>query len=103
MAFAPGFAVPRHGVYASQAHVEGEWRPSVTNIGVAPTVRNSAEGGRPPQARSETHVLGYEGDLYGQCVPVRLLRFLRPEKKFADLAALKRQIAMDAREAWKEG
>ncbi|MCL2495252.1 MAG: riboflavin biosynthesis protein RibF [Oscillospiraceae bacterium] len=102
-AFAPGFAIPRHGVYASQAFVNGEWQSSVTNIGIAPTIHHSAEGGCPPQARSElrtavrseTHIMGFAGDLYGQRVPVRLLRFLRPEKKFDDIEELKKQIAVD--------
>jgi riboflavin kinase/FMN adenylyltransferase len=94
-AFPAGFAVPRHGGYASQAYVEGQWRPGVTNIGTRPSFAGGA-------LRSETHVLGYTGDLYGQCVPVRLLRFLRPEKKFTDLAQLKQQILTDAHDAWKE-
>jgi len=94
-AFAPGFAIPRHGVYASQALVHDTWRPGVTNIGIAPTLHNSAEGGCPPQARSETHIMGYDGDLYGLRVPVRLLRFLRPEIKFDTIEELKRQIASD--------
>jgi len=90
--FAPGFAVPKYGVYASQAFVEGEWRTSVTNIGTRPCFESDA-------LRSETHIPGFAGDLYGQRVPVRLLRFLRPERKFADLEELKRQIAADVREA----
>ncbi|MCL1952278.1 MAG: riboflavin biosynthesis protein RibF, partial [Oscillospiraceae bacterium] len=94
-AFPAGFAVPRRGVYASQAFVGEEWRPGVTNIGTRPSFAGDA-------LRSETHVLGYEGDFYGQRVPVRLLRFLRPEIKFADTEALKRQIATDTQNAWKE-
>jgi riboflavin kinase/FMN adenylyltransferase len=93
-AFPAGFAVPRRGVYASQAYAEEVWRPGVTNIGTRPSFAGDA-------LRSETHVIGYEGDFYGQCVPVRLLRFLRPEIKFADLSELKRQIAIDTQNAWK--
>jgi len=95
-AFAPGFAIPRHGVYASQAFVNGEWRPGVTNIGTRPSYGGEA-------LKSETHVGGFEGKLYGQRVPVRLLRFLRPEKTFADIEELKQQIATDTKNAWKEG
>jgi len=98
-AFAPGFAIPRHGVYASQAFANNQWLPSVTNIGIAPTLHNSAEDDCPPRARSETHIMGFDRDLYGQRVPVRLLRFLRPERKFEDIEELKRQIARDVREA----
>jgi len=91
-AFAQGFAVPRHGVYASQAFVGGQWRASVTNIGTRPCFAGDA-------LRSETHMIGFAGDLYGQRVPVRLLRYLRPEKKFEDIEGLKRQIAVDIRQA----
>jgi len=94
-AFPSGFAIPRYGVYASQAFVEEQWKASVTNIGIAPTVRHSAEGDCPPQARSETHIIDFEGDLYGRRVPVRLLRFLRPERAFGSIEELKKQIAVD--------
>jgi len=101
--FPGGFAVPRHGVYASQARVEGAWWPSVTNIGVRPTIHNSAEGDCSPQARSETHIPGFAGDLYGQRVAVRLLRFLRPEMRFGSIEQLKAQIVIDTQTAQKEG
>jgi len=94
-AFPAGFAVPRHGVYESQAFVNGEWRPGVTNIGTRPSFES-------PALRSETYVPGFAGDLYGQRVPVRLLRFLRPERKFGNLDELKRQIMIDTENAQKE-
>ena len=93
--FPEGFAVPRHGVYASQALVEGAWRPSVTNIGTRPCFAGN-------ELRSETHIVNFAGDLYGRRVPVRLLRFLRPEQKFAGLEELRRQIAIDTQNARKE-
>jgi riboflavin kinase/FMN adenylyltransferase len=86
--FPPGFAIPRHGVYAAQAFVEGRWWPSVTNIGQRPTLSSNA-------LRSETHILGFAGDLYGQSIPVALLRFLRPERSFPSLQALAGQIELD--------
>jgi len=86
--FPAGFAVPRYGVYASQAFVEDRWLPSVTNIGIRPCFG----GGK---LCSETHILNFEGDLYGRRVPVRLLRFLRPELKFGSIEDLKKQIAVD--------
>lgn len=94
--FPPGFAVPRNGVYASQTYAEDRWQASVTNIGVRPCF-----GG--DELRSETFITGFSGDLYGKRVPVRLLRYLRPEKKFDSIAQLKEQIAIDAQNAQKEG
>ena len=94
-AFPADFAVPRQGVYASQAFVQGGWRPGVTNIGTRPSFAGD-------ELRSETHILGFAGDLYGQRVPVRLLRYLRPERKFGDIEELKRQIAADIQNAQTE-
>jgi riboflavin kinase/FMN adenylyltransferase len=90
--FPPGFAVPKRGVYASQAFVEGAWRASVTNIGVRPCFGGAG-------LRSETHIMRFMGDLYGQRVPVRLLKYLRGERKFSSLEELKRQIERDIQNA----
>ncbi|MDR1927232.1 MAG: riboflavin biosynthesis protein RibF [Oscillospiraceae bacterium] len=90
--FPPGFAVPRFGVYASQAFVEGVWRDAVTNIGRRPSFQSD-------ELRSETHILGFEGDLYGQEIPVQLLRFLRPERRFQNLEELRAQIFLDKKNA----
>jgi len=93
-AFTRGFAVPKYGVYASQTYLSGAWLPSVTDIGTRP----SFGGGQP---RSETHVLGFAGELYGQRVSVRLTRWLRPEMKFGSAEALQGQIALDIENARK--
>lgn len=86
--FAPGFQVPRFGVYASFTYVNGRRYPSVTNIGVRPTV---GAGG----VRSETHILGFDGDLYGRTVPVAPVAYLRGERRFASFDELSAQIAAD--------
>ena len=65
-------------------------RPAVTNIGLRPTVENASA------VNSETYIIGFSGDLYGQAVEVRLLRFLRGERKFPSVGELKRQIQADA-------
>ncbi|MDR1630402.1 MAG: riboflavin biosynthesis protein RibF [Oscillospiraceae bacterium] len=87
--FPEGFAVPRYGVYAARAFAEGKWYDAMTNIGLRPTVGTD-------KPRSETCLLGYSGDLYGQNVEVRLYQFLRPEIKFDSFEALSAQIAQDA-------
>ncbi|MCL2446851.1 MAG: riboflavin biosynthesis protein RibF [Oscillospiraceae bacterium] len=87
--FAPGYCVPKAGVYVSRAFVDGAWWPAVTNIGLRPTV------GEAMAPRSETHIPGFVGDLYGRRVPVRLLRFIREERKFAGMDELKAQIMQD--------
>ena len=84
-----GLAHPRYGVYASCIQWEGETYPAVTNIGVRPTV-----GADAPLA--ETYILGFSGDLYGQCPAVYPLTYLRPEQTFPSLEALQEQIRRDA-------
>ena len=64
----------------------------MANIGVRPTVE---EHGSP---NCESHLLGFAGDLYGQEVQVSLMRFLRPERRFADTEALRAQIKQDIAE-----
>ena len=88
------FCVPRYGVYASETLIENKWLPSITNIGLRPSV---AQLNTSPelQLRSETHVPGFAGDLYGQDISVRLLRFIREEREFGSLGELKKQIMQD--------
>ena len=83
---------PRAGVYASIASFDGKRYPSVTNVGVRPTI-----GG--DRFYSETHVFDFSGDLYGRQVEVTLLQFLRDERKFTDLAALRAAMENDAVQA----
>lgn len=80
---------PKNGVYKSWTIVDGRTYRSITNIGVKPTV--DYKGG----AVMETHITGYDGNLYGQTVRVALREFIRDEKKFAGLEELKRQIEED--------
>jgi len=47
----------------------------------------------------ETHVLGFEGDLYGRQVEVSFVQRLRDEKRFSDVDALREQIAADVQRA----
>ncbi|MDR1001832.1 MAG: bifunctional riboflavin kinase/FAD synthetase [Oscillospiraceae bacterium] len=87
--FDDNLIIPKFGVYASMVQVEGKHYHSVTNIGVRPTVGS----GRP---LSETFIADFDGDLYGQRVEVFLLKYMRDERKFESLDALKNQIALDA-------
>jgi len=91
--FAEGQLVPRYGVYSTLTNVGGKVLPSVTNVGVKPTIK----GVRRPLA--ETHIIGYSGDLYGKNVDVCFKSFIRPETKFGSLDELKAQIKADIQAA----
>ena len=87
--FDEGFVIPKKGVYASVTVVDGREYPSVTNIGLRPSFENE-------DFRSETCILGFSGNLYGQEIEVRLLQYLRDETKFDSLEKLSEQIGKDA-------
>ena len=89
--FAPGILVPSHGVYAARTVFEnGESWPTVTNIGTRPTVDDG------DTVTVEGFLLHYEGDLYGQTLRLELYEFLRPERKFPSLEALREAVMADA-------
>ncbi len=90
--------IPRYGVYKSYVEIDGRQYHGVTNIGVKPTVEHRSDG---TGAVMETHIIGFDGDLYGQDIAVALVRFIRPERKFAGLEELKHQIALDKENALK--
>lgn len=92
--FTPDFQVPEYGVYASFTDVEGKIYPSVTNVGVRPTIGNS-------EKRSETNIIGYHGDLYGQYPRVFLVEKIRGEKAFNSLDELRESIFADREKAVK--
>ncbi|MDO4974518.1 MAG: bifunctional riboflavin kinase/FAD synthetase [Eubacteriales bacterium] len=94
MYFPEGVIVPRHGVYATKVWLEdGSSHIAVTNVGVRPTV---SEGER---VSVESHLLDYNGNLYGRQARVEFYHFLRPETKFGDVASLGEQIRRDAEQA----
>lgn len=85
---------PARGVYAVAARLpSGAEIPGVANIGRRPTL------GGDPESKLEVHLFDFAADLYGQELSVALKAYLRPERRFPDLATLREQIALDAKEA----
>lgn len=87
---------PPDGVYSVRVRTDAATLSGVANIGTRPTVKTAGE------RLLEIHLIGFDGDLYGQDIEAEFLRFLRPEKKFADVDALRAQIAIDVRSASQE-
>mgnify|MGYP003347005464 CR=1 FL=1 len=85
--------LPPRGVYATTLEVDGVVHAGMTNIGVRPTF------GDDPRTTIETHVLGYDGDLYGRDVRLAFVQRLRDERKFDDVDGLRAQIETDKRRA----
>lgn len=87
-------ALPPVGVYAATTVLEDRSQYlSLVNIGHRPTFKEN--GG----LLVEVHLLDFKGDLYGQDLEVQLLSFIRSEKRFENLDALKKQIEVDRLEA----
>jgi riboflavin kinase/FMN adenylyltransferase len=86
---------PLRGVYVTETVAQALRWPSVTNVGVRPTFDGS-------RLTVESHLIDYEGDLYGERVEARFLARLREERRFADPTSLADQIARDraAAVAW---
>ena len=85
----PAKFLPRFGVYAVDAWLtDNTTVKGIMNIGCRPTV-----AGESPTI--EVHLLDWSGDLYGQDLRVELVDFIRPERKFDSVAALKQQITQD--------
>lgn len=87
--FPENIVMPRFGVYKGITMLDGKRMPSVTNIGVKPTVDYK------DKPLAETHILGYSGDLYGRVLRISLLDFIRPERRFNSVSELKEQLDRD--------
>jgi riboflavin kinase / FMN adenylyltransferase len=85
--------LPPHGVYATTARVGPLVYPSVTNIGTRPTVDESG------RTVVETHIFGFDRDLYGQSIRIGFVQRLRDERRFDSLDALRAQIDADCQRA----
>jgi riboflavin kinase/FMN adenylyltransferase len=86
---------PGDGVYAVRIYVGEEIWPGAANIGPNPTFGENAR-------KVEVHLIGFQGDLYGQALKVDFIRRLRDTRSFKgadDLVAQLRQDIAHARQA----
>lgn len=82
-----------NGVYASSVILEGKEYTGISNVGCKPTVSDKGEN------LVETFLFDYTGNAYGKEIQVRLHRFIRREKVFSSIEALKKQMCLDIKEA----
>lgn len=81
------------GVYIANTEVDDKAYHSIVNIGVKPTVTEDKK------LLVETHLLDFDGDIYGKEVKVSFLKKIRDEKKFPSLNELMLQIQKDSKTA----
>lgn len=85
------FIVPKYGVYITKTVIDGIEYPSVTNVGVRPTIKEKDE------LRVETYILDFDKDIYNKIVSIKFLFYLRGELKFDTFEDLKRKIDEDVK------
>ena len=80
---------PVRGSYTSLTYIDNKWYPAALNIGFNPTFSGRRK------LRCETHIVGYDGNLYGKTIFVFVVSHNRGEIKFQDAEALSDQLAID--------
>ena len=81
--------LPPNGVYFSQVRHRNKLYRAISNVGYKPTVTEDRVKG------IESYLYDFEENIYGDPVEVYLLEFSRPEQRFADVEALRRQLERD--------
>ena len=86
--------LPKVGVYACLAWVDGQPWKAVTNVGYRPTFDGAEHA-----MRVETHLLGFDQDLYDRTLALDFVARLRDEQRFSGVEALVAQIRQDIERA----
>lgn len=91
IALEPGIALA-HGIYAVWGTLDRDRHMGAAYLGTRPTFDNGA-------ALLEIFLLDFDADLYGREIEVAFVEFIRPDRRFADSAALVRQMQQDCETA----
>lgn len=79
---------PPNGVYITYCIYNGKRYPSITNVGVKPTIGTFAKN-------METHIFNFDKELYGSFIKIEFVKRTRPEVKFNSKEELAAQIGKD--------
>lgn len=80
--------MPPNGVYATKTDINGRIYPSITNYGGKPTIKEGMD-------LIETHILNFNGDLYGKTIEIRFIKKLRDINAFLTREELSAQLCLD--------
>jgi riboflavin kinase/FMN adenylyltransferase len=83
---------PPNGVYVTYCIYNKTVYPSVTNVGVKPTIGYYKKN-------VETHIFNFDKELYGKYIKVEFLKMMRDEVKFNSIEELVAQITRDCESA----
>ena len=81
----------KKGVYETRVIVDGKTYKGITNYGARPTFEDDT-------VVTETHLDGFDGNLYGKKIKVEFVRYLRDIQKFENVEKLKEQLQKDIRQ-----
>lgn len=82
---------PSNGVYITYCNYDGIKYPSITNVGLKPTIGKGENS-----KNMETHIFGFNKDIYGRIIRIEFLKKIRNEIKFKNIEALVDQIKEDS-------
>ena len=80
--------IPADGVYAARCTINGTTYAAALSIGTLPTFNEHVR-------QVEAHILDFEQDLYGRAIEVDVIDWIREQRKFAGVDALKARIERD--------
>jgi len=87
--------LPKEGVYAAYAEIQGAKYKAIMYIGTRPTFDTEAA-----ELACEVFIMGFSEDLYGKWLKVQPVKRLRDDVKFSSKEELKKQIAIDVDNAF---
>lgn len=92
-----GIAVPAIGIYAGWCRrADGSQHPAAISVGLRPTFAEPA--GPAPVPLVEAHLIGFDGELYGERVGIAFVERLRDERRFDRIEDLVEQMWADVAE-----
>lgn len=83
---------PPNGVYVTFCTYNGIRYPSITSVGVKPTIGTYGKN-------VETHIFGFDKELYGKNIIVEFVKMMREEVKFGSIEDLSSQVLKDMKSA----
>lgn len=80
--------IPKNGVYIAKVKVENNIYEAMLNIGVRPTIEGLNK-------TIEVNILNFDKNIYGENIEIIMIEYIREEKKFENIEALKKQLGKD--------
>ena len=77
--------MPKQGVYITRVTVRGDSFPAITNIGSAPTFGVD-------KILTESYLIGFSSDIYGEPIKVEIMDYSRDIRRFSSINELKEEL-----------